>query len=74
VQALQHPQEYAMTLQVLMKNNTVEDRTATRTADRTAACTVEVAVQDPSVCARSVINVECQMDMRTVYLMDQKYQ
>jgi hypothetical protein len=78
VQALHHPSEYAMTLQILMENHTGEDRTAVRTAartaDRTAGRTVEVAVQDPSVCTRSARNAEYQMDLRTAYPMDQEYQ
>jgi hypothetical protein len=77
VQALQDPPEYAMTLQVLMQNHTVEDRTA-RIADRTVVRTAdriaEVVVQDLSVCVASMRNVECQMDLRTAYLMDQEYQ
>jgi hypothetical protein len=78
VQALQHPPEYAMTLQVLMENHTVEDRTAVRIAKgiaaRTTDRTTEVAVQDSSVCARSARSAKCRIDMRTVYPTDQEYQ
>jgi hypothetical protein len=59
-----------MTLQVLMQNYTVEDHTAVCTADRIA----EVDVQDPSVCARSMRNAKCRMDLRTAYPTDQEYQ
>jgi hypothetical protein len=65
-----------------MQNHTIEDHTAARIAEGTAACTddrttdrtVEVAVQDPSVCARFVRNVECQMNLRTTYPTDQEHQ
>jgi hypothetical protein len=65
-----------------MENHTVENRTTEGTSSHTAAriddCTadrtVEVAVQDPSVCAGSARNAECRMDMRTVYPTDQEYQ
>jgi hypothetical protein len=67
---VQDPLEYVMTLQILMQNHIVEDRTATRTADHTT----EVAVQDPSVCTESARNAECWMDLRIAYPMDQKYQ
>jgi hypothetical protein len=70
VQTLQDPSEYAMTLQVLMQNHTVKDRTTAHTVDRTADRTTEVAVQDPSVCAGSARNAECRMDLRTAYPTD----
>jgi hypothetical protein len=53
-----------------MQNYTVEDHTAVCTADRIA----EVDVQDPSVCARSMRNAKCRMDLRTAYPTDQEYQ
>jgi hypothetical protein len=72
---MQHPPDYAMTLQVLMENHTGEDRTVVCTVegivDRTIGRTAEVAVQDPSVCAGSVRNVESLMDLRTMYPTDQ---
>jgi hypothetical protein len=48
------------------KNHTGEDRTAEGTTTRTA----EVVVHDSSVCAGSMRNVECRMDLRTVYPTD----
>jgi hypothetical protein len=42
VQALQYPPEYAMTLQVLMKNHTIEDRTVVRISKGIAARTTIV--------------------------------
>jgi hypothetical protein len=82
VQALQHLPEYAMTLQVLMEKHIAEDRTIIRTKEGIAACTTnctagrtaEVVVQDPSICARSVRNVESRMDLRTAYPTGQEYQ
>jgi hypothetical protein len=63
-----------MTLQVLMKNHTIEDLIVARTVDHTADCTVEVAVQNPSVCAGSARIAEIRMDLRTAYPMDKEYQ
>jgi hypothetical protein len=82
VQALQHHPEYAMTLHARKKNHIGSDHTtgrnanptAGRTVDRTAGCTAEVVVHDPSVCAGSMRNAESRMDLRTVYPINQEYQ
>jgi hypothetical protein len=61
-----------------MENHIGEDHTVVRTAEGTAAHTVdrtaEVAVQDPSICAGSARNVESRMDLRTTYPTDREYQ
>jgi hypothetical protein len=71
VKVLQHPPEYAMTFQVLMENHIVEDRTTevivAHIADHTADRTAEVVVHDSSVCAGSMRNAECRIDLRTTY-------
>jgi hypothetical protein len=67
-----------MTLQVLIKNHTSEDRTVVHTAEgtvgHTADRTAEVALQDPSVCTGFARNAESRMDLRTAYPTDQEYQ
>jgi hypothetical protein len=82
VQALQHHPKYVMTLQAQNENHTGPDHTVGRnvnptadhTTDHTAGRTAEVAVHELSVCAGSARNVECRMDLRTVYPTDQEYQ
>jgi hypothetical protein len=62
-----------MTLQVLMKNHIGENRTVVRIVKGTAGHTIEVVVQDLSVCVGSARDAESRMDLRTVYPMDEEY-
>jgi hypothetical protein len=57
-----------------MENHTIEDLIAARTVDRTANCTVEVVVHNPSVCIGSARIAESRMDLRTAYPTDKEYQ
>jgi hypothetical protein len=64
-----------MTLQVLIKNHTGEDRTVVHTAEgivgHSADRTDEVALQDLSVCTGFARHAESRMDLRTAYPTDQ---